>query len=192
MKDDVEDFLKRVAQMRAEAQAKAQQANQQRRGQQAQQQIPAQRQPHDAAQRQQQGPVQRPPQAPRREQQRPRPLQPPIEAEVVEAQIVDRGNQLDKGVREHLRGVEEIADHTRKLGADVDQADDKLTAHLHQVFDHQIGQLVQSGPQQTASREQVSPEGLSPDSISRLLRSPAAARDAVILSEILQRPVERW
>jgi hypothetical protein len=28
--------------------------------------------------------------------------------------------------------------------------------------------------------------------ISRLLRSPTAARDAIVLAEILQRPEQRW
>jgi hypothetical protein len=178
---DVEDFLRRVAQMRAEAQAKARQANQPR---------PAQQRPP------QQRPAEPPPPPPRERPapvtRRLEPIAAPVQAEVVEAQIVDRANEVERRVRDHLRGTEEIAEHTRHLGEQVDQADDKLAAHLHQMFDHQVGDLKQSGGAQAAKREQVTPEGLSPEAISRLLRSPTAARDAVILAEILQRPEQRW
>ena len=177
---DVEDFLRRVAQMRAEAQAKARQANQQRA-------------PETPAPRQ--SPPSPPRQPPSRLTPPPRRLEPtpvPAPAEVVEAQIVDRASAVERRVREHLRGTEQIAEHTRHLGEQVDQADDKLEAHLHQVFDHELGQLKQSGAQGPAQRDQVTPEGLSPETISRLLRSTTAARDAIVLAEILQRPEQRW
>jgi hypothetical protein len=181
MKDDVEEFLKRVAQMRAEAQAKAQQAK------------PARPQQPPRTGGQQARPAQpAPPQVWPVQQPRPRPQPPPIEAEIVEPQIANRDDLIARGVQEHLRGAQEIAEHTRQLGAEVDLADDKLAAHLQQVFDHQLGDLKQSGAQQVASRERVTPDGLAPDAIVRLLRSPTAARDAVILAEILQRPEVRW
>jgi hypothetical protein len=181
MKDDVEEFLRRVAQMRAEAQAKAQQANRPRPGQQAE------------GGRPQPTATQRPAQPARPVQQAlPRPLPPPVEAEIVEAEIANRDDLIARSVQQHLRGVDKIAAHARQLGAEVDLADDKLAAHLHQVFDHDLGALKQSGVQPAAHREQVTAEGLSPEAISRLLRSPSAARDAVILAEILQRPDVRW
>jgi hypothetical protein len=124
---DVEDFLRRVAQMRAEAHAKARQAN-------------PQRAPQDPSSSKQQPPASR----------RLEPIPAPLQAEVVEARIVDRANEVERRVREHLRGSEQIAEHTRHLGEQVDQADDKLAAHLHQVFDHELGQLKQSNMQTPA------------------------------------------
>ena len=43
--------------------------------------------------------------------------------------------------RSTCAGRQEIAEHTRHLGEEVDLADDKLEAHLHQTFDHQLGRL---------------------------------------------------
>lgn len=172
--NDVEDFLRRVAQMRAEAQAKARQANQPRT-------------PQPAA-----PPPQQPPQRLTPPPRRLEPVTAPVQAEVIEARIVDRAQVVDQRVREHLRGPEQIAEHARHLGEQVDQADERLQAHLHEVFDHQIGQLKESGAAVVAQREQVTPGGLSPETIWRLLRSPTAARDAVVLAEILQRPEQRW
>jgi hypothetical protein len=173
--NDVEDFLRRVAQMRAEAQAKAKQQAQRP----APQQPPARPQPSTV-----------PP---------PRPVpqlvptrQPIVEAEIVEAEIANRDDLIAASVREHLRGAEAIAQHTRSLGAEVDQADDKLAARLHEVFDHELGHLKKASLQTPAPQEQPPADVLTTDSIARLLRSPTAARDAVILAEILQRPETRW
>lgn len=170
---DVEDFLKRVAQMRAEAQARA---NQQR-------QPPAPK------------PMPKPQAAPQRQppQRTQAPTRPALaQADVVEAELAERGDGVARHVREHLRGTDAIAEHTRQLGAEVDLADDKLEAHLHAVFDHDLGQLKKtSGQAEVRPVQPVMPQ-LTLDSIARLLRSPTAARDALILAEIFQRPNERW
>src|SRR5687768_13678352 len=128
MRDEVEEFLKRVAQMRqaAEAQAKGQQQR-----------------PRPAT----------PPVPPQRNVPPPRPTPPqrlvparqdvtyvePAEAEVIEAE--DRTQDFSRRVAHDLRGSEQIAEHSRRLGEEVDLADDKLAARLHQVFDHDVGRL---------------------------------------------------
>lgn len=170
---DVEDFLKRVAQMRAEAQARA---NQQRQ------------QPRPAPK-----PVPKPPQRQTPPARAIEPLRPQlVQADVVEAELAERGDGVARHVREHLRGAESIAEHTRQLGAEVDQADDKLAAHLHEVFDHQLGHLKKTTGQSESTPDRTAEQGLTPDSIARLLRSPTSARDALILAEIFQRPDQRW
>jgi hypothetical protein len=175
MKDEVEDFLRRVAQMRAQAEAQAK----------GQQQRPAQ-QPARAPQ---------PPRPPRQKpparlvparQERPQPQ--PLEAEVVDAELAERADRVGRQVLEDLRGAEQIAEHTRHLGEEVDLADEKLAAHLHQVFDHQIGHLkVTSGETALVKADRSSTE-LSLDQIMRLLSSPGSVRDAIVMSEILRRP----
>ena len=174
MRDEVDEFLRRVAQMRAaaEAQAKAQQ----------------------------QRPVPAKPPAP------PRPVPPqrlvparqevtyvePAEAEIVDVEIADRVEGFNRRVAQDLRGAEQIAEHTRHLGEEVDQADDKLEARLHQVFDHQIGQLKKSTMEAAAIlSSDPAAEGTARDML-QMLRSPQSVRDAIVMAEILRRPEDRW
>jgi hypothetical protein len=173
MKDEVEDFLRRVAQMRAQAEAQA-------KGQQrpAQQQRPA------------------PPPKPPRQQPPARlvparqeaPPPPPLTAEVVEAELAEQGDRVSRRVSEDLRGTEQIAEHTRHLGEDVDAADEKMVAHLHQVFDHQLGRLKSTGGETALVKAERTSSELSLDQIMRLLRSPGSVRDAIVMSEVLRRP----
>jgi len=171
MKDEVEDFLRRVAQMRAQAEAQAK----------SQQRPPAQQKP--------------PPKPPR--QQPParlvpaRPEPPPpqlVPADVVEAELADNADRVARQVATDMRGTDQIAEHTRHLGEEVDTADSKMKAHLHQVFDHQLGRLKStSGETALVQTEKTAPE-LSLGQIVRMLRSPNSIRDAIVMSEILRRP----
>jgi len=175
-RDEVEEFLRRAAARRA------------------------------AAQQQQRPPAQPagwspPPSPPPQPQRRPaslsevvmlQPVQ-PVEAEVVEAELAEQPDRLGRGVAQHMRGTQEIAEHTRHLGEEVDQADDKLQAHLHKVFDHKLGDLKKS----TLEAAAVSPSQASRDSalpgaasIAHLLVDPQNVRNAIILAEILRRPDE--
>src|SRR5690349_8684591 len=99
MKDEVEDFLRRVAQMRAQAEAQA-------KGQQRPQQRPAPPKPTPPPPRLAPAPV----------------VVEPVPAEIVDAELADRSDRVGRRVAEDLRGTEQIADHTRQLGADVDAA----------------------------------------------------------------------
>lgn len=170
MKDEVEEFLRRVAQMRAQAEAQA-------RGQ---QQRPApQRPPPKQPQKTPPQPRLAPPPAPTSQQQ-------PVE--IVDAELADTADRFGQRVRSDLRGTEQIAEHTRHLGEQVDAADSKMQAHLQQVFDHKLGQLKSSGgPTALVTGEQTAAE-LSLEQIRRMLRSPQSIRDAIIMSEVLRRP----
>jgi len=173
MPDEVEEFLRRVAQMRAqaEAQARAQRPKPQ----------PAPPPPRPAAP---------PPPArlvPARQEMVP--LE-PVEVEIVDAELAEIGDSVGRHVTQHLRGTEEIAEHTRHLGEEVDQADDKLESHLHQVFDHQLGKL-----KKTASTTAAAPYDSPASDMSELLqmlRSPKSVRDAIVMAEVLRRPDDRW
>jgi hypothetical protein len=169
MRDEVEEFLKRVAQMRAQAEAQA-------RGQ---QQRPAAR------------PAAPPPRQPSRLVPAPQTIDvmQPAEAEVIDAELADSGDRVARHVAQHLRGREEIAEHTRRLGEEVDLADDKLEARLHQVFDHQVGRLKMSATDApAAAASDAVRSGFTSDSIVRMLLSPDNIRNAIILGEILRRP----
>jgi hypothetical protein len=180
MRDEVEEFLKRVAQMRAQAEAQAK-AHQQQPTPQQQRAVP--------------------PQPPPPQRQEPRRLVPareeiarlqPAEAEIVDAELAEKGDNVGRHVSQHLRGPQEIAEHTRHLGEEVDAADNKMAAHLHQVFDHQLGRLKKSASESAATpHEKPAPE-VTAGGIGSLLRSPQSIRDAIVMSEILRRPEERW
>src|SRR5262245_13493843 len=160
MKDEVEEFLRRVAQMRAQAEAQA-------RGQ---QQRPApQRPPPKQPQHTPSQPRLAPPSAPT-----PLgaglPTPPSLPVEIVDAELADTADRFGQRVRSDLRGTEQIAEHTRHLGEEVDAADNKMQAHLHQVFDHKLGQLKSSGgPTALVTSEQTAAE-LSLEQIHRMLR----------------------
>ena len=172
MKDEVEEFLRRVAQMRAQAEAQA-------RGQ---QQRPAPQRPPPKQ------PQQTPPQPRLAPSPPPPPRSQPQPVEIVDAELADTADRLGQRVRSDLRGTDQIAEHTRHLGEDVDAADSKMQAHLQQVFDHKLGQLKSSGgPTALVTGEQTAAE-LSLEQIRRMLRSPQSIRDAIVMSEILRRP----
>jgi len=179
MPDEVEEFLRRVAQMRAQAEAQAR----------AQQQRPRQQQP----------PV--PPPPPPLQQQRPparlvpareeSPYELVTEAEVVDAELAEQGERVGRQVTRDMRGTEDIAEHTRHLGEVVDQADDKLEAHLHQVFDHQLGRLKKSATDVaavSASDAAAKRTGFTAINIAQMLLTPDNIRNAMVLGEILKRP----
>jgi hypothetical protein len=172
MRDEVEEFLRRAAQRRAQAEAK-------RRDQQApQQQNPQQAPPQRLA------PIQR---APLREQQ----LEPVVE--IIEAEEADAGSRLTSSVAQHLRGTTEIARHASSLGYEVDQSDERLEARLHKTFDHQLGSLKNTS---TAAPEKVAmqtTEALAASmNLTRLLSNAQTIRNGIILSEVLARPEHRW
>jgi len=171
MRDEVEEFLRRAAQRRAQAEAK--------RREQVQPQQPPPPQQRLA-------PIQR---APLREQQRE--LEPVVE--IIEAEEADAGSRLTSSDSQHLRGTTEIARHAANLGAEVDLADDKLEARLHKTFDHKLGQLKDTttgAPEKVAL--QTSEAMAASMNLTRLLSNAQSIRNGIILSEVLTRPEQRW
>jgi hypothetical protein len=176
MNNEVEDFLRRVAQMRQQAEAQTK----------GQQQARAARPPKP-----QQQPVQpqHPPRPQPLQQQRPpRSLSSAVEAEIVDAELADRSDRVSRLVDQDMRGAQQLGEQSGRLGAEVDLADDKLEAHLHQVFDHKLGSLKStSGDAASAAPDRtIADDPLN--QIRRLLRSPASVRDAIVMAEIFRRP----
>jgi hypothetical protein len=118
----------------------------------------------------------------------------PIEAEVVSAELAGT-DRIGTAVARDFAGTRQIDQRTAQLGERVGLADDTLDAHLHQAFDHEIGRLRTStaGPA-AASPSEGTTVGGSPaaNSILQMFRSPENLRNAIILSEILARPEDRW
>jgi hypothetical protein len=171
MKDEVEEFLRRAAARRAQAEAKRREQQQQAQ-QQAARPLP-----------QRPAPIARPP------------LQPVAEevVEIIDAEEADTTSRFSSSVSQHMRGTTDIARHASSLGAEVDQADDKLEARLHRTFDHKLGQLKDTTTAATPQQiKQAADPSSSAANMARLLANPQSIRNAIILSEILNRPEDRW
>ena len=173
MRDEVEEFLKRVAQMRAQAEAQAKSRQQRPQPQQPPQPPPQPSPPRLVPARQESAPLQS------------------AAAEVVDAELADSDDGVARHVTQYLRGTEQIAEHTRHLGEKVDAADKQMEAHLHQVFDHQLGHLKMTATDSSAvAASDVKRTGFTAGTIVDMLLSQDNIRTAVILGEILRRPEE--
>ncbi|WP_425613894.1 hypothetical protein NA78x_003738 [Anatilimnocola sp. NA78] len=166
MRDEVEEFLRRAAQRRAQAEAK-------RRGELQQAAQPRTPRPE---------PISRPPLSTPK-----LPIEPLVE--IIEAEDAGTSDRFSTSVQQNLRGSSEISRHASNLGAEVDLADDKLEARLHQTFDHQIGALKDTT---TAAKVIVAGGTAGAFSVTEMLASPQNIRNAIILNEIFARPEHRW
>jgi hypothetical protein len=91
------------------------------------------------------------------------------------------------------------------FGHDVEAAAEATDQHVHKVFDHQVGSLsTQIGPSpQTRQTGATLPSGLGQSSGDKFPPSAAAGlaamlgnahslRQAIVLREIIERPLDRW
>ena len=84
-----------------------------------------------------------------------------------------------------------LTEHARQLGEEIGQTDERLEAHLHQKFDHSLGKL--SAREATPAEQVAVALATTPASeVAALLATPQGMQQAVVLSEILQRPTDRW
>jgi hypothetical protein len=129
--------------------------------------------------------------------QRPAPQQPfasraaPVDAEVLDAEIVDvapvrRRDVVARQLEKNL-DTSDVTAHIAKLGAEVGLADEKIEAHLHQKFDHDLGRI--SDPEDKAG---AAAGAAFAAQIAQLFRSPQSIQQAFILNEIINRPEQRW
>jgi hypothetical protein len=83
----------------------------------------------------------------------------------------------------------QLAENAAQLGANIASADDRVEARLHEKFDHRLGNLMsRPGGAEPTAVEPTSAAGR----IRKQLAAPGGARQAVILSEILRSPVDRF
>jgi len=95
---------------------------------------------------------------------------------------------VSQRVAHHLRGPQQISEHARHLGEEVDLADDKLESHLQQTFDHQLGQLKTTASSTAATPHANAAPDVTVTELLKMLRSPESVRDAIVMAEILRRP----
>lgn len=117
--------------------------------------------------------------------------QQPIEAEIVPAQPVH-----DSGVSSHVQqhlDTEKFDERASHMGEHVGLADEKMEAHLHEEFDHVLGKLqdTSQGVEEPSTADQPA-VSLTPTDIVHMFHSPHTVRQAILMSEILKRPEDRW
>ncbi|MGE3777130.1 MAG: hypothetical protein AB7F89_08105 [Pirellulaceae bacterium] len=128
---------------------------------------------------------------------------PPV-AEIVDAIVVDGGDTGD--VSAHVqRQFQRLGGGSspfgeQRLAERVRQADDVMEAHLHGKFEHRLGRLGAAtsraedstlDDEETAALAAASTTA-APVDFLQLLRNPHSLRTAIILSEVLTPPTERW
>lgn len=106
-----------------------------------------------------------------------------------------RGETVEEHVRSHLGHLEEsqLAENAALMGSKIAQSDDRLQARLHEKFDHRLGKL--EGAKKAAAAEVAEMPAEFPstaEAIAQMLSTPDGMRNAVVLNEILQRPIDRW
>jgi hypothetical protein len=113
----------------------------------------------------------------------------PLVTPSAQASPAPLGSGVARHVSEHLGGTAAIAEHARKLGAEVAQADERLQQHLEQKFVHQVGKLA---PQATAPQRRTAAASPLAGELVKLLSQPESVRQMILAGEILRRPEERW
>jgi len=123
------------------------------------------------------------------------------EGRIAVAEVVEEfpaGQTVETHVRQHM-DTTQYDRRAADMSHEVDTADDMMEEHMHKVFDHDVGLL--NSPGDRAERaagsgpapslmEETPPRRVS--SVVGHLNDTASIRDAIIVSEVLRRPVERW
>jgi hypothetical protein len=100
-----------------------------------------------------------------------------------------------QGVAEHVAQrveahVRTLAEKTSQLGQRIITEDRQFDDQVKAKFDHAVGTL---GDSATPSAEQATAKTNTPAAqIASLLANPDGVRQAVLVNEILRRPVDRW
>lgn len=128
-----------------------------------------------------------------------------IDADIVDAYVVEdpgilSGHDVGDHVSRHIN-TSDFGERISHLGEEVDQADERMEAHLHGYFEHALGDLgaTTSRASDSTLDDDGAPQG-SPGArkkratfnIRKLLRSSTSIRDAIVLSEVLRKPEDRW
>lgn len=119
--------------------------------------------------------------------------------EIVDAEMVDENERRREAARR--RGPDPLSeiDTRERLAQGIDQADERMAAHIHQALDHDVmnlktasqpltyAQSRASGVQTSASSSEVQKLRARTSHLIDMLRNPETLRQAFIVSEIFNR-----
>ena len=123
------------------------------------------------------------------------------------AEQLQQARAAARGVAEHVDAhikSRPVSDHSKQLGKRVALADENVEEHLHEVFDHEIGELESSTAaisdvgqgtdaqiwenlEERRARNAAAVDLRTAD-IARMIRDPVSMREAIIIGEILKPP----
>ena len=107
-------------------------------------------------------------------------------------------NSVSSSVERHL-GARSFEKRDELLAEDIDQADEEMELHLQQTFGHRVGTFDTAPSRDAEDPQRINLRpSLTDDhpaaalALAGLLVNQASLRQAVLLKEILERPVDRW
>lgn len=106
------------------------------------------------------------------------------------------GESVSEHVSRHLSTRE--FDERAKTLSQVSAEQQKLSQHVHEVFDHKLGTLAGRTIKGTEGAASATPPDVedapsyAADQLLAWLRDPASLRQAIVLHEVLERPAARW
>lgn len=129
----------------------------------------------------------------------------PVEAELVADEfrsVLPSHREVAAHVEGHI-GASSFAERTSRLGEAVDEIDENIEERIHQEFDHQVGSLAHAEStiadaafqrHDTDAWEDTKTETpvAGPAPWSDVFKDPESIRRAIVLTEILRPPTERW
>jgi hypothetical protein len=123
----------------------------------------------------------------------------PLKPRPAEREDFPPRESVEVHVERHLRqgGVGARDAH---LGDQIEQSDERLESHLQEVFQHSLGQLdstiavqpgIAAGTDAGVWDQRATAHPLY-DALTQMVSSPRQMQAAIVLSEIIRRPEERW
>lgn len=95
-----------------------------------------------------------------------------------------------ESVKDHVAryiDTSDIAQHVEELGDEVEQADERMEAHLDDVFDHDVGRLSSQKKSPVSGAGKRNTNNLA-KGIFQLLQNPVTVRQSIMVAEILKPP----
>ncbi len=119
----------------------------------------------------------------------PRPVQ-PIEAEILDERDLEVIAEPRTSIASRKLDTTDVTGHANHLGDRLGQREERLESQRHKKFDRDLTTLDDHA--KTVDQQQTAATGMTGSVIADMLRKPENIRSAIILSEILKRPDERW
>ena len=116
----------------------------------------------------------------------------PLEAEVV------KSRPLGASIANQQLDTRDVTEHSEHLTDDLTQADQNRELHRRKMFSHRVGRLEDTSGEVGAKAGEDAPQSNAAATaaaavpISAAFFQPKDIRQAIIVSEVLQRPEHRW
>lgn len=109
---------------------------------------------------------------------------------IIEAEVVNVSPSADRRMRELGPDPLSAIDTRPALAQEIDQADERMGEHVHQVFDHELSHMRPASASLAGNRPTTGSVVNAPiidNPVMQLIRSPESLRAAFIASEIFKR-----